>query len=73
MGFYRAGMAACYILFEIVMFLSIKLFNFFNRPGVAGAVLQSASFTQSLSHSVSQPFPPNLQNIINHKPEELGG
>ena len=41
----------------------------FNRPGVAGAVLQTAS---SLIHSVGQPFPPNLQNIINHKPEELG-
>ena len=45
----------------------------FNRPGVAGAVLQSASwFIHSVSQSVSQPFPPNLQNIINRKPEELG-
>ena len=29
-----------------------------NRPGVAGAVLQT-------------PFPPNLQDVINHKPQEL--
>ena len=45
----------------------------FNRPCVAGAVLQSASwFIDSLIQSVIQPFPPNLQNIINPKPEELG-
>ena len=44
-----------------------------NRPGVARAVLQSASWLiHSLIQSLSQPFPPNLQNIINHKPEELG-
>ena len=42
---------------------------FFNRPGVAGAVLQSASL---LIKSLRKPFPPNLQNIINYKPEELG-
>ena len=40
----------------------------FNRPGVVGAVLESAS---SLIKSLSQPFPPNLQDIINHKPEKL--
>ena len=40
-----------------------------NRPGVAGAVLQSPPL---LIDSVSQPFPPNLQNTINHKPKELG-
>ena len=40
-----------------------------NRPCVAGAVLQSAS---SFTDSVGQPFPPNLQNIINYKPEEPG-
>ena len=36
----------------------------FNRPGVAGAVLQTPL---SLIDSVSQPFSPNLQDIINHK------
>ena len=35
------------------------------RPGVDGAVLQAPL---SLINSVSEPFPPNLQNIINHKP-----
>ena len=40
-----------------------------NRPGVAGAVLQSAL---SLIYWVSEPFPHNLQNIRNHKPEEPG-
>ena len=41
-----------------------------NRPGVAGAVLQTAS---SLIKSVMHPFPPNLQDIINPKPLELEG
>ena len=36
----------------------------FNRPVVAGAVLQTPSL---LIQSVTQPFPPNLQNVINHK------
>ena len=41
----------------------------FNRRGVAGAVLQSpASLIDSLIHSFSNPFPPNLQNIITPKP-----
>ena len=40
-----------------------------SRPSVAGAVPQSALW---FIHSLSQPFPPNLQNIINNKPEELG-
>ena len=56
------------ILDQIYFFLNQKSF-FFNRPGVAGAVLKSAS---SLIYYFSEPFPPNLQNIINHKPEELG-
>ena len=34
---------------------------FFNRPGVARAVLQN------LLHSVSHPFPPNLQNAFTPK------
>ena len=38
----------------------------FNRPGVAGAVLQTAL---SLNESVSYSFPPNLQEIIS--PEQL--
>ena len=42
-----------------------RLPRLFNRPGVAGAVLQTPS---SLIDSDNQPFPPNLQNIINHKP-----
>ena len=44
-----------------------------NRPGVDGAVLQSASsFIHLFINSVSQPFLPYFQNLINHKPEELG-
>ena len=45
------------------------LCTIFNRPGVAGAVLQTASsFIDSLSYS----FPHNLQNSINPKLLELG-
>ena len=40
----------------------------FNRPGVAGPVLQAAS---SLINSASGPFPPNLQDIIKTKNLEL--
>ena len=43
-----------------------------NRPGVAGAVLQTAlSFIDSFIHSFSEPFPPDIHNIINPKPLEL--
>ena len=42
--------------------------SLFNRPGVAGAVLQTAS---SFIDSVSEPFPPDIHNIINPKPLEL--
>ena len=45
------------------------IYLLFNRPGVARAVLHTALL---LIQSVSQPFPPNLQNIINHKQLELG-
>ena len=45
------------------------LSNIFNRPGVAGAVLQTPSW---LSDWLSHPFPPNLQKFINPKPSELG-
>ena len=38
---------------------------FFNRPGVAGAVLQ---LPPSLINWLSGPFPPDLQNIITPKP-----
>ena len=40
-----------------------------NRPGVAGAVLQTPL---SNIQSLSDPFPPNLQNIITPKTLELG-
>ena len=40
-----------------------------NRPGVAGAVLQN--LRHSLINSESQPFAPDLQNIITPKPLEL--
>ena len=44
----------------------------FNIPCVAGAVLQSASsLTDYLINKVSDPFPPDLQNIINPKPIQL--
>ena len=44
----------------------------FKIPGVAGAVLQTVlSFINYLIHSVRQPFPPDLQNIITPKPLEL--
>ena len=36
-----------------------------NRPGVAGAVLQTPPL---LTDYLSNPFPPNLQNTINPKP-----
>ena len=42
---------------------TLLMHDVFNRPRVAGAVLQSAS---SLIKSLNEPFPPNLQNIINH-------
>ena len=45
----------------------------FNRPGVAGAALQTPStFIHSLIDSVTDPFPPNLQTIITPKLLELG-
>ena len=44
-----------------------------NRPGVAEAVLQTpSSLIDSFIHSVINPFPSDLQNIINPKPLELG-
>ena len=45
----------------------------FNRPGVAGAALQTPlTFIHTLIDSVTDPFPPNLQAIITPKPLELG-
>ena len=36
-----------------------------NRPGVAGAVLQTPLLlTELLAYSLTDPFPPNLQHII---------
>ena len=54
------------------LFNEMKIFwvhyNIFNRPGVAGAVLQSPlKLRYSLINSVSHPFPPSLQNIITLK------
>ena len=51
----------------------LKFDSVFNRPGVAGAVLQSPPlvtdwFIDLLSHH----FPPYLQTIITTKPLELG-
>ena len=47
--------------------------NIINRPGVAGTFLHTAlGFIHSFIHSLSHPFPPNLQDIINPKPLELG-
>ena len=40
------------------------LLMIFNRPGVARAVLQTPLL---LIHSLTDPFPPNLQNIIARK------
>ena len=41
----------------------------FNRPGVAGAVLQTRLLLlNSLIQSVNDPFPQNLHNIITPKP-----
>ena len=43
-----------------------------NRPGVARAVLQTASsLIDWLIQSVREPFPPDLQSIITPKPLEL--
>ena len=53
--------------------LNRKHSTIFNRPGVAGAVLQTASWcVNSFTNSVCHPFPPNLQNIINPSLFELG-
>ena len=62
-------------------FFPLLFFNFyisiisylFTRTGVAGAALQTASsLIHSLIQSVSDPFPPNLQDTFNTKPYELG-
>ena len=46
-----------------------RLHPLFNRPNEAGAVLQTPLL---LINYMIHPFPPNLQNIINPKPSELG-
>ena len=44
-----------------------------NRLGVAGAVLQTASWLiHSFIQSLSDPFPPYLKKIVNSKPLKLG-
>ena len=46
--------------------------NVINRPSVGGAVLQTPSLLiKSVSQSVTDAFPPDLQNIITPKPLEL--
>ena len=58
-----------FILFFIFFGQSCRgLTRLVNRPGVAGAVLQTAS---SLSEWVSHPFPPDIHNIMTAKPLEL--
>ena len=45
------------------------IFTILNRPSVAGAVLQTPP---SIIKSVTDPFPPDIPNIISPKPLELG-
>ena len=46
----------------------MRAFTTMSRFSVAGTVPQTPlSLIYSLIDSVSHPFPPNLQNIINHK------
>ena len=49
---------------EVIKSIIVIILVIINRPGVAGAVLHTASL---LIKSVTQPFPPDLHNIINHK------
>ena len=42
-----------------------NILSIFNRPDVAEAVLQTP-LSFSLINKVLEPFPPNLQDIINH-------
>ena len=51
------------------VYLETSVNHIFNRPSVAEDVLQTPS---SLIHwLIKWMFPPHLQNIINHKPQEL--
>ncbi len=47
---------------QMCAFKMTLITHIINRPGVAGVVLQTP---QSLIKSVTDAFPPNLQNIIN--------
>ena len=50
----------------------LKFCSIFNRPGVAGAVIQSPPLlTDWFIDLFSHPFSPNLQTIITTKPLEL--
>ena len=42
-------------------------FALINRPGVAGGCSINSLVIHSFSQSVSEPVPPDLHNIINHK------
>ena len=59
----------CWLQKKSTILETLCIWEVINRPGLAGAVLQTpSSLINSVSESVSQPFPPNLQDIINHKP-----
>ena len=60
---------------DIYSFFPLSLLllqSIFNRPGVAGAALQTPLSLINWLTLIESPFPPNLQNIINPKPLELG-
>ena len=56
------------VQFCLAFLLRTNNIHIFNRPDVAGAGLQTPS---SLNKPLTDPFPPNLQNIITTKPLEL--
>ena len=49
------------------IFFFVVIYEGFNRLDVAGAVMPC----DYLSQSVSNPFPPDIHNILNPKPIEL--
>ena len=51
----------------------IYFLHVFNRPDVARDILQTPlSFINSLTHLLTHPFPPNLQDTFPPTPYELG-
>ena len=66
-----------WVVFVIFVYASVIYCNVyiaqphkFNRPCVAGAVLQTALLL--IDWLIESSFPPNLQNTINSKPKRLG-